>query len=192
MKKEAYMMKTGMVILLCCFLLIPAMSLADTMGPIEYNTDRNGSDYSNFELPDHVPQLCRDACLNDPKCMAWTLVRPGITGPKAQCWLKNAVPRPVSNPDCTSGIKSPPMEHNIDRPGADYNEPDLLRADPKLCQDACTLDPECKAWTYAAPNCPGITGPKAHCWLKNAVPKAVPNKCCTSGTKPVLIPPKAD
>jgi hypothetical protein len=100
------MMKTSMIVLLCCSLLIPAMSLADTMGPIEYNTDRNGSDYSNFELPDHVPQLCRDACLNDPNCMAWTLVRPGITGPKAHCWLKNAVPKAVSNPDCISGIKS--------------------------------------------------------------------------------------
>ena len=98
-------MKIVMPILLCCFLLIPVCSLADTMGPIEYNTDRNGSDYTNFELPQPDPQLCLDACLNDPNCKAWTLVRPGITGAKSRCWLKNAVPEPVSNPDCTSGTK---------------------------------------------------------------------------------------
>jgi hypothetical protein len=97
------MMKTLMLILLCCSLLIPAGSLAAAM---ESNTDRPGSDYNNYDLSSPDPALCQNDCLNDPKCKAWTYVRPNITGPKAHCWLKNAVPNPVPNPDCTSGIKS--------------------------------------------------------------------------------------
>ena len=104
------MKKTAMVVLLCCSLLIPAGSWA---GPMEPNTDRPGSDYRDFDLSNSDPKACQDACLTDPKCKAWTYVRPGITGAKAHCWLKNAIPMPVQNPDCVSGVKGVDTSYNI-------------------------------------------------------------------------------
>ncbi|OAQ20922.1 WSC domain-containing protein [Thermosulfurimonas dismutans] len=73
------------------------------------------------------------------------------------------------------------VEDNIDRPGLDYKNFNLPYPDYKLCQDACDKDPECKAWTYVKPYT--IQGAYAKCWLKNAVPNPVRNKCCISGVK---------
>ncbi len=73
--------------------------------PMEYNRDRGGSDYDNYPLPEARPELCRDACLNDPNCKAFTYVIPGVFSPKAHCWLKNAVPLAKYNPVCVSGKK---------------------------------------------------------------------------------------
>ena len=107
-------MKTAMLVLLCFSLLIPAGSWAE---PMEPNTDRPGSDYNNYDLSNPDPALCQNDCLNDPKCKAWTYVRPGITGPKAHCWLKNAVPKQVRNMDCISGIKGGvDTSYNIEPP----------------------------------------------------------------------------
>ena len=96
-------MKSVMLVLFCCLLLLPTGSLAAS---VESYTDRPGSDYKNFELPQPDFKLCQDTCLNDPKCKAWTYVRPNITGPKAHCWLKDAVPKAVSSPDCISGTRT--------------------------------------------------------------------------------------
>ncbi|GEM_PF-4838239 len=76
------------------------------MGPMEWDTDRMGLDYSNFDLPEADPALCRDACARDSKCKAWTYVKPNtIQGPRPRCWLKYAVPRPSHNTCCVSGVK---------------------------------------------------------------------------------------
>lgn len=71
-------------------------------------------------------------------------------------------------------------ENGIDRPGSDYSQIFLQSPDPNLCADLCVGDPNCKAYTYTKP---GIDGPQAHCWFKNAVPNPVPNKNCISGVK---------
>ncbi len=73
---------------------------------IEVNTDRFGSDYRNFNLPYPDYRLCRDACMKNKKCKAWTYVKPyTLQGPQARCWLKNSVPKAVHNPACVSGVK---------------------------------------------------------------------------------------
>ncbi len=72
------------------------------------------------------------------------------------------------------------MEKGIDRPGSDYRDFDLRKADPALCRDACMKDAECRAWTYVEPN---SAKPRAHCWLKKAVPPARKDRCCVSGVK---------
>lgn len=72
---------------------------------IENNTDRRGSDYKNFDLPEPNYQLCQDACANDPNCQAYTYVNPGVQGSKARCWLKDTVPAANASSCCTSGIK---------------------------------------------------------------------------------------
>jgi len=73
--------------------------------PIEWDTDRPGLDYKSFDLSTPSVDSCQISCLNDPKCVAWTYVNPGVQGPKARCWLKSGIPAPQANKCCSSGIK---------------------------------------------------------------------------------------
>ena len=178
------MNRKTLVVLICItvitnafFILVPAIVRA-----IEYNTDRPGMDYYSFALPIDNYSICRQQCLNDPNCRAWTYVRPGIQGPNARCWLKNGVPPPYRNSCCISEVKrritQSSIEYNTVRPGMDYRNFDLPTADHMICRDICMNDPNCRAWTYVRP---GIQGPNARCWLKNNVPPQNNNPCCISG-----------
>jgi TolB-like protein len=71
------------------------------------------------------------------------------------------------------------MEYSVDRLGFDYRSFELSDEDPKICQSSCSVDPQCKAWTYVKP---GIQGNLARCWLKDKVPQPRANDCCISGT----------
>jgi hypothetical protein len=77
----------------------------DLFEKIEDNTDRPGKNYGNFDLPHPELELCLMECQNDPRCKAFTYVRPGFQGPKARCWLKDAVPPAKTSPCCISGVK---------------------------------------------------------------------------------------
>jgi Ca-activated chloride channel homolog len=92
-------------------------------------------------------------------------------------------PREVSlaftTPESKSDAKG--MEQNTDRPAGDYKRLILGNDDPTLCLFACSTDARCKAWTYVKPNT--IQGPQPICYLKQTVPPALPNSCCTSGVK---------
>jgi len=68
----------------------------------EENSDRPGSDYHRFLEP--RPRSCYHACRNDRRCRAWTWVKPGVQEAQAVCYLKNAMPPPVTNSCCTSGV----------------------------------------------------------------------------------------
>jgi hypothetical protein len=72
---------------------------------VEPNIDRPGMNYTSFDLKKPKPKRCRKACAKDPKCKAYTYVKPGIQGPKARCWLKYGVPPPKNDPCCVSGVK---------------------------------------------------------------------------------------
>lgn len=72
----------------------------------EQNTNRLGSDYRNFAQPFHNLDVCRQACVKDAKCVAYTYVKPGFQGPVAHCWLKSAVPAAQANDCCVSGVKA--------------------------------------------------------------------------------------
>jgi hypothetical protein len=73
---------------------------------IEYDTDRRGGDYKDFDLPQARIELCRDACANDSNCRAFTYVKPGGQGPNARCWLKSSVPSGEGGLSCCiSGVK---------------------------------------------------------------------------------------
>ena len=69
-------------------------------------------------------------------------------------------------------------EPGMNRPGGDYHSFWLDRADPALCAEACVNDTQCLAWTYVNP---GVQGDQAKCWLKDVVPDATADGCCTSG-----------
>ncbi len=76
---------------------------------LEYDTDRPGMDYRNFDLPSNDPMLCQRACFQDPRCKAWTFVKPNtIQGPRPRCWLKYAVPPAHHATCCVSGVKRGP------------------------------------------------------------------------------------
>ncbi|WP_188020330.1 PAN domain-containing protein [Deferribacter autotrophicus] len=103
------------------YAFIDEITLVNTqsIGPygIEYNTDRPGFDYKNFDLPQNNALLCKQACDNDPKCKAWTFIKPNtIQGPNPRCWLKYAVPKPVLNTYCVSGVKN-----NTNNPSSNNN-----------------------------------------------------------------------
>ena len=75
---------------------------------LEYNFNRWGSDYRDFDLPtDASPQVCRQLCLKDDDCRAFTYGRPAAQGQKPHCWLKNAVPEPSADSHYVSGVVRP-------------------------------------------------------------------------------------
>lgn len=72
----------------------------------DFNTNRPGSDYYKGKTSNTDALGCRDDCDRDPKCVAWTWVRPGQQERNAVCWLKSGVPPRVWNTCCISGVKS--------------------------------------------------------------------------------------
>jgi PAN domain/Trypsin len=171
---------------------------AEAIGPgMENNTNRAFSDYRRFELDGRTPEVCQSACRSDTEnCRAWAYVRPGVQGPKALCYLKNAVPPAVPDRCCISGVEpkrfdrfrqsggvapakpaiSAP-EENTDRPGSDFER--YLMDDAHPCRAACVGDQRCQAWTFVRA---GIQGPTGVCYLKRPAPAPVRNTCCVSGT----------
>ena len=72
---------------------------------VETDIDRPGKDYERIILESPTLSLCVDACKKDPKCKAFTFVKPGVQGAKAVCYLKNELSNPVDNTNCISGYK---------------------------------------------------------------------------------------
>jgi 1-phosphatidylinositol phosphodiesterase len=91
----------------CAVTATTAPPAAYPASSLEWNVNRPGFDYSSFELPAPSPDSCQSSCMKDPACVAFTYVNPGVQGPNAHCWLKNAVPAPVPETCCVSGTKHP-------------------------------------------------------------------------------------
>ncbi|HEY7370897.1 MAG TPA: PAN domain-containing protein [Polyangia bacterium] len=72
---------------------------------LEWNVNRPGSDYRSFEMVTPSPETCQATCMNEPQCMAFTYMNPGVQGPNARCWLKSAAPPPINDGCCVSGTK---------------------------------------------------------------------------------------
>jgi PAN domain len=70
------------------------------------------------------------------------------------------------------------LERDIDRPGGDYKASYV--DDASACERECRRNGGCRAWTYVKRD--------NHCMLKNTVPQARRDACCTSGVqKPIVI-----
>jgi len=67
---------------------------------------------------------------------------------------------------------------NHDLPGNNYKSFYMDKDFWSDCMNACVKDPKCSGWTYVKP---GYQGPKGRCYLKNAIPGLVYNKCCVGG-----------
>ncbi len=97
------MIRKPILVISIIFAIFGLQSSATAM---EWNVDRPGSDFTNFDLPAAKPELCRDRCVANPKCKAWTYVKPNtIQGPRPRCWLKHAVPPAKPHNCCVSGVK---------------------------------------------------------------------------------------
>src|SRR5262245_58910990 len=70
---------------------------------VEARTDRPGADYRDSELMDPDPAQCALDCSEDPKCLAYTYVKPAGTA-KPRCRLKSSAPPRVKSDCCVSGI----------------------------------------------------------------------------------------
>jgi hypothetical protein len=73
---------------------------------LQPGTDRMGADYKSFDVAAADPQVCRQACADDAKCMSYSYVQPGVKGPAAVCFLKSKVVPAVASDCCTSGAKT--------------------------------------------------------------------------------------
>jgi PAN domain len=75
-------------------------------GTREFAVDRAGGDLHNFDVAaDPAGETCKTACDGEPRCRAWTYVRPGYQGPNAHCYLKDRVMPPRHRPCCISGVE---------------------------------------------------------------------------------------
>lgn len=147
---------------------------------LEPGVDRPGSDIAQITLTEAEPAECARLCSENMDCQAFTFVQPGLQGDEAMCWLKDAVPEAVTSDCCVSGLRSDGFSWGVDRPGADYRDFELEAEQPALCQQACAMDAECRAFTYVRP---GVQGSAPRCWLKNEVPEPVESDCCASGLR---------
>ncbi len=74
---------------------------------VEVNLDRKRGDYMNFYLTVESQGNCREICIQDNRCKAWTLVMPPQQHPDlVKCWLKDVITEPVSVDGRTSGVIS--------------------------------------------------------------------------------------
>jgi hypothetical protein len=88
--------------------LVPVMVSTNVMA-MEFDIDRPGQDFRNFDLSSADPAACEYACRQDPNCRSWTYVKPNtIQGPNPRCWLKTGIPNPVSDTCCVSGVAAKP------------------------------------------------------------------------------------
>ena len=148
---------------------------------VEFGTDRRGEDYKNFILEYADYRLCKSACEREKECKAWTYVKPNtFQGPKARCWLKNAIPRPSKNNACISGVKKAIKSRNTNS----YRKGNLFIR-PKI--DGYRLD-WCREWAIdcgkgaADAFCKrfGYTGAKS--WeIDSDIGLTIPTKIITSG-----------
>ena len=125
-------------------LLLSSVSIAQqALVSLEPDTDRPGNNYLNVDLAEPDVDLCLEACQKDPRCKAFTYVKPGVQGPKARCWLKDAVPPAKSSSCCISGVKTA---------GGTQSQP---RAPQKMIQGEVKMSPKSGADTSETPSAGG-------------------------------------
>lgn len=101
-----YLAYYGAIFIYTIVLCIGVVEAQDKMSEIEWNTDRYGMDYAHYDLISPDPTICEEMCASNPKCVAWTYIKPNtVQGPNPRCWLKNSIPKNRKSFDCVSGFK---------------------------------------------------------------------------------------
>ena len=73
-------------------------------GQMYPGTDFYGSDFQVYWGIGSAA-TCQTLCYDNPRCVAFTWVRPGYLRAEPACCLKQAVPPPTPNDCCISGIR---------------------------------------------------------------------------------------
>ena len=130
-----------------------------------------GSDYRSFDTANDGGAACSATCAGETSCRAWTWVKPGVQGPAAKCWLKNAAPAAVEDLNTNSGVAGGArLGQNLF--GGDYRSFATANDNGGQCLVSCLRDSACRAWTWVRP---GVQGPAARCWMKNSIPHFNPD-----------------
>ena len=79
------------------------MPTGEVTATLEPGFDRPGYDVGQIEGLE-TPEQCRQACLDDNRCHAFTWVRAGVQGDQARCWIKTDVPPQREDACCVSGV----------------------------------------------------------------------------------------
>jgi hypothetical protein len=66
-----------------------------------------GGDYGWAPTPDDGGRECARACIEQPRCKAYTWVRAGAQRDFPVCWFKDRVPAPTADPNTASGQVRP-------------------------------------------------------------------------------------
>ena len=93
-------------------------------------------------------------------------------------WSSGVVGEPLGVTPCSVTTSKTVVAPGQDRPGSDFRSIELSQARASWCGYYCAQDASCRAWTYVPP---GVQAAGAMCWLKNAVPAAVPRAGMVSG-----------
>lgn len=93
-------------------------------------------------------------------------------------WSSGVVGEWLGVSPCSVTTSKTVVASGQDRPGSDIRSIELSQARASWCGYYCAQDARCRAWTYVPP---GVQAAGAMCWLKNAVPAAVPAAGLTSG-----------
>jgi virginiamycin B lyase len=112
---------------------LPAASAPPADAPVlagmEADSNRPGYDFRNFALPEPRPELCRQACEQEPACRAFTYVKPGTSeagGKGPHCWLKHQTSSRVANACCISGVVTKPAGVPAVMPQRPSNGPKVI------------------------------------------------------------------
>ncbi len=98
----SHALRHGLVI----FLLLPLLFGGSAQGAtLAEGQERPGSTYDVLKIEPADVQACRQLCLDDAKCKAYSYVKPGFQGNKARCWLKDALTPAWTSECCVSGVK---------------------------------------------------------------------------------------
>ncbi|WP_224243451.1 PAN domain-containing protein [Hyalangium gracile] len=143
-------------------------------GEFEEDLDRPGNNYRTLILAqaDATASRCRQECINDVRCRAYTLVKPGFWDGNGHCFLKDTVGDFQPLPGVVSGLspKRPysTAEASVDRPGGDYKSFNVNNTSE--CMAYCAQDWQCRAFAVNTTSTPNV------CWLKNQTPMPVNNR----------------
>jgi hypothetical protein len=162
------------------YLLLVALALVGawcsaTNARAQMGFDRPGGDYAHTSVLTRDPSDCAMLCERDKRCRAWSFNFPRDAQSSATCWLKNTLPPRANDKCCVSGVRGAgviephggPFEMFVDRFGGDYRNFEIKNGDgDHACQEACTGDTKCRAWTYARA---GYAGRDARCFLKGEI-----------------------
>ena len=136
--KLSWMLPSTLALMLTMMLSMTSSSAARAQeAPIMPGKIIQWGDYDQFQVAGPGgPRTCAETCAHDPRCKAWTYIRP-----VNQCRLKHDVGHIADNPCCVSGVKPAELADSGGKQGfcADYARA-AIAANAQNESQGCRLD----------------------------------------------------